>query len=204
MTDTFGGAVKPDLTSASDIDQLREQMRSCLEARGGEVSARGRAAGLGRTYLELDRKGRERFLKTLAEDFGVDDDQVSSELAAMQEIEPHEREAAYSSLRLALEPGRLKLLKQFNELPEGVKFLVDLRADLSRLTKKSAAFRSLDGDLRRLLASWFDIGFLELRRIRWESSASLLEKLIAYEAVHEIRSWDDLKNRLDSDRRCFA
>ena len=203
MTDSFGGAVKPDLTSASDIDQLREQMRSCLEARGGEVSARGRAAGLGRTYLELDHKGRERFLKTLAEDFGVDDDQVSSELAAMQEIEPHEREAAYSSLRLALEPGRLKLLTQFNGLPEGVKFLVDLRADLSRLTKKSAAFRSLDGDLRRLLASWFDIGFLNCR-IRWESPASLLEKLIAYEAVHEIRSWDDLKNRLDSDRRCFA
>ena len=57
MTDSFGGAVKPDLSSASDIDQLREQMRSCLEARGGEVSARGRAAGLGRTYLELDRKG---------------------------------------------------------------------------------------------------------------------------------------------------
>jgi len=204
MTDSFGGAVKPDLSSDSDIDQLREQMRSCLEARGGEVSARGRAAGLGRTYLELDRKGRERFLKILAEDFGVDDDLVAAELSAMQEIEPHEREAAYSSLRRALEPGRLKLLTQFNGLPEGVKFLVDLRADLSRLTKKSAAFRSLDGDLRRLLASWFDIGFLELRRIRWESSASLLEKLIAYEAVHEIRSWDDLKNRLDSDRRCFA
>ena len=69
--------------------------------------------------LSSTDKGRERLLKTLAEDFGVDDDQVSSELAAMQEIEPHEREAAYSSLRLALEPGRLKLLKQFNELPEG-------------------------------------------------------------------------------------
>ena len=204
ITDTFRGAVKSDLSSASDIDQLREQMRSCLEARGGEVSARGRAAGLGRTYLELDSKGRERFLKTLAEDFGVDDDLVSTQLLAMQEIESHEREAAYSKLRHLLEPGRLKLLTQFNVLPDGIKFLVDLRADLSRLTKKSSAFRSLDGDLRRLLSSWFDIGFLELRRIKWESSASLLEKLISYEAVHEIRSWDDLKNRLDSDRRCFA
>ena len=153
------------LLSATDTDQLREQMRSCLEARGGEVSALRACCGLGRTYLELDRKGQQ-FLKTLAEDFGVDDDQVSSELAALQEIEPHERETAYSSLRLALEPGRLKLLTQFNGLPEGVKFLVDLRADLSRLTK-NAAFRSLDGDLRRLFASWFDIGFLELRRIRW-------------------------------------
>tara|TARA_B100000676_G_scaffold313150_1_gene391810 strand:+ start:8030 stop:9436 length:1407 start_codon:yes stop_codon:yes gene_type:complete len=204
ITDSFRGAVKSDLSSDTDLVQLREQMRSCLEARGGEVSARGRAAGLGRTYLELDSKGRERFLKTLAEDFGVDDDLVSAELSAMQSIESHEREAAYSKLRRALEPGRLKLLRQFNVLPDGIKFLVDLRADLSRLTKKGAAFRSLDGDLRRLLASWFDIGFLELRRIRWESSASLLEKLITYEAVHEIRSWDDLKNRLDSDRRCFA
>ena len=122
----------------------------------------------------------------------------------MQEIEPHEREGAYSSLRLALEPGRLKLLTQFNELPEGVKFLVDLRADPQPPDEKRVLRFDPDGDLRRLLASWFDIGFLELRRIRWESSASLLEKLIAYEAVHEIRSWDDLKNRLDSDRRCFA
>ena len=86
ITDSFGSAVKTDLSSTSDLDRLREQMRSCLEARGGEVSARGRAAGLGRTYLELDSKGRERFLKTLAEDFGVDDDLVSNQLSAMQKI----------------------------------------------------------------------------------------------------------------------
>src|SRR5207245_1976246 len=66
------------------------------------------------------------------------------------------------------------------------------------------ALRGLADDLRDLLANWFDIGFLELRRITWESPASLLEKLIAYEAVHEIRGWTDLKNRLEADRRCFA
>ena len=119
-------------------------MRSCLEARGGEVSARSRAATLGRTYLELDRKGRERFLKVLAEDFDVDDEVVEQQLAAVSEVEPHERSAAYSSLRRALEPGRNRLLTQFNGLPEGVKFLVDLRADLSRLTRKNTAFRALD------------------------------------------------------------
>jgi malonyl-CoA decarboxylase len=63
---------------------------------------------------------------------------------------------------------------------------------------------ALEADLKQLLAGWFDIGFLELRRITWESPAALLEKLSAYEAVHEVRSWSDLKNRLDSDRRCFA
>src|SRR5690606_27386855 len=64
--------------------------------------------------------------------------------------------------------------------------------------------RGLQEDLRRVLASWFDLGFLELRRITWRSPALLLEKLIAYEAVHEIRGWTDLKDRLDSDRRCYA
>src|SRR6185437_2376170 len=63
---------------------------------------------------------------------------------------------------------------------------------------------ALDSDLRMLLASWFEVGFLELRRIDWESPAALLEKLVDYEAVHEIRGWSDLKNRLDADRRCYA
>jgi malonyl-CoA decarboxylase len=204
ITVSISGNVKPDLSSTSDIDHLREQMQSCLEARGGEVSARSRAATLGHTYLGLDRKGRERFLKVLAEDFGIDEEAVNRELALLQEAKPHERANSYTDLRRSLEPARIKLLMQFNGLPEGVKFLVDLRADLARLTRKGAAFRSLDNDLRQLLASWFDIGFLVLQRIGWDSPASLLEKLIAYEAVHEIESWDDLKNRLDSDRRCFA
>ena len=143
-------------------------------------------------------------MKVLADDFDVDGEAVERELATLREVKPHERSSAYASLRRTLEPGRMKLLTQFNGLPEGVKFLVDLRADLRKLTGKGAAFRVLDGDLRQLLTSWFDVGFLELRRIKWDSPASLLEKLIAYEAVHEIRSWDDLKNRLDSDRRCFA
>ncbi len=86
----------------------------------------------------------------------------------------------------------------------GVKFLVDLRAELLPMAKQSPELADLDADLRELLAAWFDVGLLELRRITWEAPASLLEKLIAYEAVHKIRSWEDLKNRLDSDRRCFA
>ena len=74
-----------------------------------------------------------------------------------------------------------------------------------RLTqKKDGALGALEPDLKGLLASWFDVGFLELRRITWNAPATLLEKLIAYEAVHAIRSWEDLKDRLDSDRRCFA
>jgi malonyl-CoA decarboxylase len=107
-------------------------------------------------------------------------------------------------LRSALEPPRITLLRQFNALPEGVKFLVDRRAELIDLKLRDPVLAGLEEDLKRLLANWFDIGFLELKRITWESPAALLEKLMAYEAVHEIRGWTDLKNRLDADRRCFA
>ena len=79
-----------------------------------------------------------------------------------------------------------------------------MRADLLEIVKTEPALKTLDADLKDLLASWFDLGFLEMRRISWDAPASLLEKLGQYEAVHEVRGWSDLKNRLDIDRRCFA
>lgn len=111
---------------------------------------------------------------------------------------------AVSDLRAALVPPRLTLLRKFNSLERGIKFVIDMRADLLDLTRESPEFRAIDGELRTLLHDWFDVGFLQLQRITWGAPASLLEKLIAYEAVHEIRSWDDLKHRLESDRRCYA
>jgi len=203
-TVTGTGTVDASLSADGDVRRLRDQMRACLEARGGEVSARGRAAALGQTYLGLDKRGRERFLRLLAGAFDVDRKRVDAAVKALLECEPERRGHAEAILRQALEPPRIRLLTQFNALPQGVKFLVDLRAELMGHTKKDATLAALDDDLRRLLGSWFDIGFLELRRITWDSPAILLEKLIAYEAVHEIRGWEDLKNRLDSDRRCFA
>jgi malonyl-CoA decarboxylase len=197
-------APRADL-SGDDIGRLREQMLNCLDARGGEVTARARAADLGRTYLLLDAAGRERFLRLLASEFDVDRaeiDRCCGELVGAQD--PVRRVAAERQLRDALEPPRIRLLRQFNALPEGVKFLVDRRGELLELGRHDPLLHGLEDDLRRLLASWFDIGFLELRRIGWESPAALLEKLMAYEAVHEIRSWADLKNRLEADRRCFA
>lgn len=200
---SVSGGVSPDLSSDGDVSRLREQMAACLEARGGEVSARARAAALGHTYLELDMAGRRRFLEILAEAFGPDPAAVDAAVAALRDADGDARPAAQDALRQVLEPPRMRLMTQFNALPEGVKFLVDLRSDLVALAD-TPSLASLDDDLRQLLASWFDVGFLELRRITWNSPASLLEKLIAYEAVHEIRSWDDLKNRLADDRRLFA
>jgi malonyl-CoA decarboxylase len=103
-----------------------------------------------------------------------------------------------------LEPPRLRLLTQFTTIPDGMKFLVELRTTLLGAMKGDPHLIALEADMRGLLANWFDVGFLELKRIDWDSPAALLEKLVGYEAVHEIRSWRDLKNRLDSDRRCYA
>ena len=111
---------------------------------------------------------------------------------------------AEADLRSALRSGRIRILTQFNAMPQGVKFLVDLRAELLGFLEKDPELAPLDRELEARLTAWFDVGFLELQRITWASPAALLEKLITYEAVHEIRSWADLKNRLDSDRRCYA
>ena len=196
--------VRPDLPD-DDLDRLREAMAECLEGRGGEISARARAADLGRAYLTLDATGRSRFLSLMADDFATDDGLVDEAIAAVAKADGvEERMRAESALSRTLISPRVKLLKQFNGLPEGIKFLVDLRGDLLQIRHTDPNLRALDADLKELLRSWFDIGFLKLERITWDAPATLLEKLMAYEAVHEIQSWDDLKNRLDSDRRCFA
>jgi malonyl-CoA decarboxylase len=200
----ISGAPRPEL-SRDDAERLRQQLRDCLEARGGAVSSRARAADLGRTYLALNATGRERFLKLLASEFDIDHGAVSALSERLVRAgDDDERRKAERDLRMALEPPRIKLLTHFNALPEGVKFLVDMRAELIRLGAHDAVLAGLERDLKALLASWFDVGFLELRRITWDAPAALLEKLIIYEAVHEIRSWSDLKNRLEADRRCFA
>src|SRR5579884_1492875 len=200
----LSGVPRPDLPE-DDIARLRQQMASVLDGRGGEVTARARAAELGRSYLALNAAGRERFLRLLATEFDTDHAAVDLACEAVPAAaDPATRSAAERTLRDALTPPRVTLLRQFNALPEGVKFLVDRRAELLAVAGDEPALRGLAADLRDLLANWFDIGFLELRRITWDSAASLLEKLIAYEAVHEIRGWTDLKNRLEADRRCFA
>ena len=209
MADWGGGllsnAPSPNLPE-KEVETLKAQMRDCLEARGGEVSARARAANLGRVYLSLNPKGRKRFLQILATEFDIDRRVVAKAVAKLQQAGAgaEERAKLERALHRALQPPRLRLLAQLNALPEGFHFLVDLRAELLEWRRDDPALAALERDLLSLLVSWFDVGFLELRRITWDSPASLLEKLFVYEAVHPIRDWNDLKNRLGSDRRCFA
>jgi malonyl-CoA decarboxylase len=184
-------------------ETVEEQLRACLDARGGEVSARSRAARLAEDYIEADAERRRAFLVALA-CFDADEARVADAMAALADAPVPDRPAARARLRRALEPPRIRLLTQFTSIPNGMKFLVDLRADLLGLADRDPSLAALESDFRALLANFFDVGFLELRRIDWTSPAALLEKLVGYEAVHRIRTWRDLKNRLDSDRRCYA
>ncbi|MFT7178847.1 MAG: malonyl-CoA decarboxylase [Oceanospirillaceae bacterium] len=196
-------SLDPDLNTA-DEKVLLTWMDACLKDNGGEVAARTRAAELGRRFLELNDVGRVRFLSLMADNYSVDETRLTQAIESWLAAEAGQRVALEAELRNALEPPRMKLLTQFNELPQGVKFLVDMRAELLRLRREHPKLVPLEADLKRLLSAWFDVGLLQMEEINWRSSAELLEKLIAYEAVHAIQGWNDLKNRLDSDRRCFA
>jgi len=198
------GEVHPDLPK-EDMEYLHRRMTECVEGKGGEVSARARSAELGHIYMHLNKKGKDRFLKMLGRDFNLEDDRVIAHLKKFKGARnEQERLSAELSLREALNSPRLQILRQFNTLSDGFKFLVDMRADLLALNKNDISLERLEKDIKFLLRSWFDIGLLDMSEISWNSPTALLEKLIKYEAVHEISSWADLKNRLDSDRRCFA
>jgi malonyl-CoA decarboxylase len=169
----------------------------------GEARARERMGHLLAFYLAAGDDDRRAFLGRLEADYGPVEVDVRRAIEAyMTAAGSAERARAEGRLSASLESPRLRILRQFNLLPHGVHALVDLRADLLRLGVDACP--GLDQDLLRLFVNWFDAGFLELQRVGWESPASLLEKLIRYEAVHEIKSWSDLRNRLDSDRRCYA
>ena len=200
-----GGSVRPDLPK-DDAAVIARRINTCLAGRGGEVTARARAADLGRVYLTLSATGRARFLRLLAHDFGIDRPALSEAITAYNEAQddPYALVEAENRLHDVLVSPRAKLLTQLTALPDGFKFLVDLRAELRGQLADDPSLAGLEGDLFRLLSRWFDVGLLTLRKIDWNSPASLLEKLVAYEAVHEIESWADLKNRLGPDRRCYG
>jgi malonyl-CoA decarboxylase len=190
-----------------DIELLRTHMKLCLDNRGGEVTARARTADLGRTYLKLNEAGRAKFLRLLAGDFAPDDEilnKLSKEYIKVKDGDNKEKLRLEIAMRNALITPRSVILRQFTALPDGFKFLINMREDLLPVVGDDVSLKGLEYDLKSILFAWFDIGLLDMQEITWKSPAALLEKLIEYEAVHSVASWDDLKNRLDSDRRVFA
>jgi malonyl-CoA decarboxylase len=149
----------------------------------------------------LDPDDRHGFQRYLATDFQPD--RAALRAAAEHYLADSTAEAA-AALAQAGDPPRQELLRRMNMAPGGTSALIAMRSEITPRLRAEPELKLLDADLRHLFASWFNRGFLELRRIDWQSPAAVLEKLIAYEAVHEIKGWDDLRRRLAPDRRCFA
>ena len=192
--------VAPSLP-ARDVERLRLAIAELLRLHDS-IGRRVEAAAVADAYLTLSDEGRANFVRMLAVDFWTDPNEVD---AAVRELRlSDERREPEQTLRVALTPAVTELLHLFTGLDGGVKFLVDLRADTHRLGGNDPVLQDLDHEMKSYLDTLFDVGLLALRRITWDAPAALLEKLSSYEAVHTIQSWVDMKNRLDSDRRCYA
>ncbi|MGY8526046.1 malonyl-CoA decarboxylase domain-containing protein [Paracidovorax citrulli] len=194
-------ALQPATLPTRVLRRQQEQLRQCFDARLTDSAANAAAQAWREEYEAADESHRQAMLQVLAEVAGSGNPTGSSGAAP----------ASGSGLTHAMSSARIRFFKRISGLHGkgpatacGLHFLIHLRADMLRWNKRIGGLGALDEDLEALLSNWFDVGLLELQPITWDSPASLLEKLIRYEAVHEIASWADLRNRLDSDRRCYA
>lgn len=183
-----------------NLERARQLTQSLLSERG-EASGAAISKALLVALKALDATERLQYYLFLAQNFSPDEAALSK--AAEQYLKTHSQEDAAILARVS-EPPRQEVLRRMNMAQGGTALLVGLRRDLHAMIKNQPVLKLLDADLRHLFSSWFNRGFLELRRIDWQTSAAVLEKLIAYEAVHEIQGWEDLRRRLAPDRRCFG
>src|SRR5689334_2055022 len=188
------------VSASRAADTLIELCQALLSQRG-EVSGARIASEAIAAYRELNEAGREAFFSRLAEQFRADADAVER---AIDEYRADPTPARLATLHHAAEPIRQELFRRLNTAAGGTETLVRMRADLLRTLKEHPEREAIDADLSHLFRSWFNRGFLVLQRIDWNTSALVLERLIEYEAVHQIQGWDDLRRRLEKDRRCYA
>jgi malonyl-CoA decarboxylase len=182
------------------LDNVRLIARKLLSAQG-EVNAQSMAIKLIENYDRLDSIQRIAFFEFLSADFNPDPKLVklAAETYCAQPNAQH-----LIQLCNIVEPPRQELLRRMNRAPDGTTAILKMREAVLSLLKNHPTLRATDADMHHLLGSWFNPGFLELHQITWDSSAHLLEKIIEHESVHAIDGWDDLRRRLQPDRRCYA
>ncbi|MFZ2142949.1 MAG: malonyl-CoA decarboxylase family protein, partial [Xanthobacteraceae bacterium] len=197
---SYAKVLQPEVTKVP-LDRARELATALLSERG-EASGAAIARELHTALRALGPTDQVSFYRFLVQNFLPAEDQLRAAAEAYL-AEPTPERA--TQLAQAAEPTRQELLRRMNMAQGGTAALVTMRKDLLAHLRNEPGLKPLDSDLRHLLGSWFNRGFLELRRIDWwQTPAAVLEKLIAYEAVHEIQGWDDLRRRLAPDRRCFG
>ncbi len=183
--------------------KARETVALChaLLSERGEVSGAALARDALAAYDALPANAFRPFIDLLAAEFSPDPAAIAAAAAAYAQDPAPQNLVA---LQNAVEPPRQELFRRLNVAPGATATLVDLRRRLLREIKGNPQWFGVDADLVHLFGSWFNRGFLRLERIDWRTPAIILEKLIQYEAVHEIAGWEDLHRRLTADRRCFA
>ena len=190
---------------AALVRKVLKPLQAVADSMVSEVEGGRRARAFAQWYAQASAPERLQACILISERFAPDPQRIRQAREAYESaVGTAEEGAAEIRLRKALYSDRTRLLQRFAVFPEGMRFLVDLRAELLPQLKGEKRLLALDAELETLFGTWFDVAFLELRRISWDSPASLVEKLIQYEAVHDIKSWADVKNRLDSDRRCYG
>lgn len=196
---------KDEALSPRLLRRCLTDLQTVVDTQVSEVEGGRRAAQVAAWYASAAPAERHDAWLLMSEQFAPDSDKLRAARFHYDAAQgtPEEGQAEIG-LRRAFVSPRTRLLQRFSAFPDGMRFLVDLRAELLPHLKSDKRLLALDSELEHLFSTWFDVAFLELRRISWDSPASLIEKLIKYEAVHAIKGWADVKNRLDSDRRCYG
>ena len=183
-----------------DLGQLLKDCRQLLTERGESNSVAIAARALDR-YRALSSEARSQFFDVLASEFDPDPGEV---LQLAERYADSRSPENLIRLGRAAEPPRQELLRRLNRAPGGTETIVRMRERVLERLRAQRKLAAVDADFEHLLSSWFNPGFLTLVRVDWNSPAALLERLIQHEAVHEIDGWNDLRRRLQPDRRCFA
>ena len=196
---------KGEALSPRELRRTLAELQAVVDNQVSDVEGGLRAKTLTHWYAKADPSQRSDFWLLMSEQFTTDSVTVKqAQLRFAAAVGTPDEDAAEVQYRRATVSPRRRLLQRFSAFPEGIRFLVDLRASMLPQLRADKRLQALDVEMEYMFSTWFDVGFLDLRRISWDSPASLIEKLIKYEAVHDIKSWADMKNRLDSDRRCYG
>jgi malonyl-CoA decarboxylase len=192
------------LSSDGDtVNRIREQCHALMSS-AGRASGIALAREVVRTFETMTPEARLAFYEMLQQEFGPHREAILEAADAYRHTTDDQAQTAFRRLYDLAEPPRQELFRRINQVPHGVAALINMREHLLAALHERPHLHAVDADMKHLFTSWFNPGFLRLRRIDWSTSASVLEALISYESVHAIQGWDDLRRRLEDDRRCFA
>lgn len=187
---------------------LRKDLTSALQLCNDLISFKGIASGIAiareitEIYSLFDTDQKLSFFKEINKQFSPNNNEVEKKIAQYLK---EKNEQSLNALGSAVEGNRQELIRRLNMAPNGTPFLVSMREDLIKFLPINPELKNLDEDIRHLFKSWFNPGFLRLKKITWDSKAAVLEKIMKYEKVHKIKDMNDLKRRLQQeDRRFFA